>query len=126
MDSTVGYVRVYGDAAGETHFEDVPIPMQAVDFAPPAPPINVSAFIPAAAYGFLSSPPGWFGDWHPTPRRQIVFYLAGEIEAETSDGEVRRFGPGSITLVEDTTGKGHRSRVVGTEAVLLAVVQLPD
>jgi hypothetical protein len=91
----------------------------------PAPPINVSAFAPAAAYGFLSSPPDWFGDWHPTPSRQIIFYLAGEIEAEASDGEMRRFGPGSITLVEDTTGKGHRSRVVGEDAVLLAVVQLP-
>lgn len=30
-----------------------------------------------------------------------------------SDGDVRRFGPGSITLVEDLLGKGHASRVVG-------------
>lgn len=30
-----------------------------------------------------------------------------------SDGEVRRFGPGSITLVEDLSGKSHASRVVG-------------
>ena len=40
-------------------------------------------------------------------------YLSGEIEAEVSDGDVRRFGPGSITLVEDLSGKGHASRVVG-------------
>lgn len=120
------YVRVYADADGESHFEDVAVPMQAVDFAPPAPPINVSAFTPAAAYSFLSSPPSWYGDWHPTPRRQIIFYLTGEIEAETSDGEVRRFGPGSVTLVEDTTGKGHRSQVIGSADVVLAVVQLPD
>jgi quercetin dioxygenase-like cupin family protein len=120
------YVRVYADEAGESHFEDVDLPMQAMDFAPPAPPIQVSPFAPAAAYGFLSSPPGWDGGWHPTPRRQILFYLAGEVEAETSDGERRRFGPGSVTLVEDTTGKGHTSRVVGASDVLLAVVQLPD
>jgi len=122
----VQYVRVYADADGESHFEDVAVPMQAVDFAPPAAPINVSAFTPAAAYGFLSSPPGWYGDWHPTPRRQIIFYLTGEVEAETSDGEVRRFRPGSITLVEDTTGTGHRSQVIGSADVVLAVVQLPD
>ena len=120
------YVRIYADADGESHFEDVTLPMQAVDFAPPAPPINVSTFAPAATYGFIGSPPGWYGDWHPTPRRQMIFYLAGEVEAEVSDGEVRRFGPGSITLVEDTAGKGHTSRVVGTAAVLLTVVQLPD
>ena len=120
------YVRVYADAAGASHFEDVTLPMQAVDFAPPAPPLDVSAFAPAAAYGFVGSPPGWYGDWHPTPRRQIIFYLTGEVEAETSDGEVRRFGPGSVTLVEDTRGKGHRSRNVGTGEVVTAVVQLPD
>ena len=120
------YVRVYADADGESHMEDLEIAFTSVDYAPPAPPIDVSAFAPATAYGFLSSPPGWYGDWHLTPKRQVFFYLAGEIEAETSDGEVRRFGPGSITLVEDTTGRGHRSRVIGTEDVLLAVVRLSD
>ena len=120
------YVRVYADAAGESHFEDVAVPLASVDFAPPAPPVRLSPFSPAARYGFLVGPPEWYGDWHPAPQRQILFYLAGEIEAETSDGEVRRFGPGSVTLVEDTTGRGHRSRNVGTGDVVLAVVQLPD
>lgn len=120
------YVRIYSDDAGESHFEDVELALAPLDFAPPAPPIRVSAFSPAAMYGFLSSPPGWYGDWHPTPRRQMLFYLAGEIEAETSDGEVRRFEAGSVTLVEDTAGKGHRSRVIGGGDVLLAAVQLPD
>ena len=55
-----------------------------------------------------------------------MLYLAGEVEAEVSDGETRRIGPGSITLLEDTWGKGHRSRVVGDDEVLLAVVQLED
>ncbi len=32
----------------------------------------------------------------------------------------------TIESSEDTTGKGHRSRVVGDGAVLLAVVQLPS
>lgn len=120
------YVRLYTDRAGESHFEDVEVILSLVNFAPPAPPIQVSAFTPATQFGFLSSPPGWYGDWHPTPQRQIIFYLAGEIEAEVSDGEIRHFGPGSVTLVEDTTGKGHRSRVVGSDDVVLAVVQLPD
>ncbi len=120
------YVRLYADATGQSHFQDLEMALIPVDFAPPAPLINVSAFAPAAAYGFLSSPPGWDGGWHPTPSRQILFYLSGEIEAEVSDGEVRRFGPGSITLVEDMVGKGHASRVVGAIDVLLAVVQLPN
>ena len=33
---------------------------------------------------------------------------------------------GSAVLLEDTAGKGHRSRVIGDEDVLAIVVQLPD
>jgi hypothetical protein len=120
------YTRIYTDKDGESHFEDVEIEMTSVDFAPPAPPMNLSEFTKAKQYGFLNAPVGWIGDWHPTPKRQIFFYLKGEIEAEVSDGEVRRFEPGSITLVEDTTGRGHKSRVVGNSEVLLAVVQLEE
>jgi len=120
------YVRVYADENGESHFEDVEVGLTPVDFAPPAPPMNLSAFTSATQFGFVSAPLGWYGDWHPAPRRQIFFHLSGESEAEVSDGEMRRFGPGSVLLVEDTTGKGHTSRVVGTADVLLAVMQLKD
>ena len=120
------YVRLYADEAGESHFEDVEVELAAMDFAPPAPPLHLSPFSAAERYGFLVIPPGWDGDWHPTPRRQVFFYLAGEVEGEASDGERRRFGPGSVTLVEDTTGKGHRSRNAGSGDVVLAVVQIPD
>ncbi len=34
------YTRVYSDAAGDSHFEDVDVPMTAVSFAPPAPPMD--------------------------------------------------------------------------------------
>lgn len=118
------YTRLYADANGESHFEDIEIELLPVNFAPPAPPLNLSEFKPCNHYGFLSGPVSWSGSWHPTPVRQIFFYLAGEVEAEVSDGEVRRFGPGSVVLVEDTTGKGHKSRGLGTVDVLMAVVQL--
>ena len=47
----VKYVRVYADATGESHFEDLEMALIPMDVAPPAPPINVSAFAPATAYG---------------------------------------------------------------------------
>ena len=120
------YTRLYSDDAGESHFEDVHVELRLTDFAPPAPAVYLSAFTPTAQFGFLAAPSGLFGDWHPAPRRQFLLYLSGEIEAVARDGEVRRFGPGSVTLVEDTTGKGHRSRVVSSSEVVLAVVQLED
>ncbi len=120
------YTRVYSDAAGDSHFEDVDVPMTAVSFAPPAPPMDLSAFSSAARVGFLRASPDWIGDWHPAPKRQWMIYLAGRVEAEVTGGERREFGPGSVTLVEDTTGTGHRSRVVGPDDVVLAVVQIDE
>ncbi|MHA1947131.1 MAG: hypothetical protein ACXAC6_18840 [Candidatus Hodarchaeales archaeon] len=120
------YTRVFSDENGETHFEDVKIEVFPVDFAPPAPPLNLSAFKDAKKFCFVNAPIDWYGDWHPTPKRQVFVYISGEIEAKVSDGEVRVFGPGSVTLLEDTTGKGHTSRVVGNQEPLCLVVQLED
>lgn len=120
------YTKIFADEEGETHFIDVEIEHKSVNFAPPAPPIYRSSYNPATRYAFCNFPSGWFGDWHPAPFKQVFFVLSGEIEVIVSDGMVKHFGPGSIVLVEDTSGKGHISKVVGTSDLLAAVVQLPD
>lgn len=117
-------VRVYSDSIGETHFEDIEIKLDESDFAPPAPPIFISNLQLSTKYGFLSVMPGWSSDWHPTPKRQYIIYLSGMIEAEVSDGEIRQFRPGSITLVEDTVGKGHKSRAIGNDQIIAVIIQL--
>jgi hypothetical protein len=126
MTTTTTYVRVYADERGESHFEDVEVALTPRNYAPPAPALSLSPVLPATGFAFVRIPAGWHGDWHPTPLRQVFVYLAGEVEGETSDGERRRFGPGSVTLAEDTTGKGHRSWVVGDADALLVVAQLPE
>ena len=120
------YTRLYSNDNGESHFEDVEIQFETIDFAPPAPPLDISVFGPAEQCSILRAKPGWRGDWHSAPFRQLHFYLSGEVEAETSDGEKRRIRAGAIVLVEDTTGKGHRSHIVGSSEVLIAVVRLVD
>jgi len=122
---TARYVRLYADSRGESHFSDEEMELRSVNFAPPAPPFNVSAFTPAKHFVLLQAPAGWFGDWHPTPYRQFFFFIVGEFDVRVSDGEVRRFGPGSILFVEDTTGRGHTTRNIGADA-LTAVVQLAE
>lgn len=107
------YARIYTGPDGETHFDDREVPFELVDFAPPAPPISVTESIGTKGMTVISSPGGWEGDWHPTPRRQFIVVLTGELEVEVSDGELRVFHTGDMILVEDTTGRGHISRVPG-------------
>ncbi len=120
------YIRIYEDSAGKSHFEDVEVELALVNFAPPAPPMNLSSFSSALKYAFCSFPAGWRGDWHPTPQRQIFFILSGEIAVQVGDGEVRHLGAGSAVLLEDATGKGHVSWVTSKTDTLTAVVQLPN
>lgn len=126
MRAVVRYTRLYSDEQDESHFDDCEIGFESLDFAPPAPPLEISTFGNADQCSILRAKPGWQGDWHPAPFRQLHFYLAGVVEAETSDGKVRKIGAGEIALVEDISGKGHRSRVVGSLDVIIVVVKLPE
>jgi hypothetical protein len=120
------FVRLYSDPSGESHFEDVETELSLADFAPPAPPLELSEYLPAARTAFLGGPAGWTGDWHVSAGRNFFVVLSGEWEIETSDGATRLFSPGSVLLVEDTSGKGHRSRVVSKGDSLAVLVELAD
>ena len=63
---------------------------------------------------------------HTAPRRQLIVSLSGESEVTVSDGETRRFGPGSVVLVEDTSGKGHRTRRIGDTVRETLFITLPE
>jgi hypothetical protein len=43
-----------------------------------------------------------------------VVLLSGRLEVTTSDGAIVS-GPGTVWLIEDTTGQGHQTRVPGDE-----------
>ncbi len=118
------YVRLYADSEGVSHFEDVDVPNKSMNFAPPAPPADVSEPISAAQMLFVRLPLGWSGDWHPAPKRQFGILIEGELEVSAGDGEVRTFKAGDVRLLEDTFGKGHQTKVVGDRDVLTAIVQL--
>lgn len=125
MTSALSFPCLVPDADGSSHFETVDIPVTLQDFAPPAQPFSVSALSPAEQFGFLHLPAGWHGEMHPTPIRMWIFVLQGEMEFEAGDGDRRPIRAGSALLLEDTTGRGHVSRVVGDDDVALAVVRLP-
>ncbi len=123
MEPFIQYERLYADSSGETHFEPFRIALGSARFTPPAPPLDVSELARATRHGFLRLAPGWVGDWHRSPQCQWLFFLTGEVIVEASDGAVRRYTAGGALRLEDVDGRGHRSRVVGDVAAVMAAVQ---
>jgi hypothetical protein len=99
--------RISTGSDGETHFGDVDIAL-----ADAGAIGRLSTLLPATGVIFRETPPDYDYDWHPAPRRQYIVLLDGEIEITVGDGETRRFHGGDVLLVEDTTGRGHRTRTV--------------
>jgi hypothetical protein len=118
---SVRYIRVYTDADNRTRFEDPDYAMEPVDFAPPAPAVFATAPQEADGVVFLALPRGWTDPAHPSPARQLVLFLAGEAIG-TAGAEERRIGPGTVVLLEDTTGPGHG--LTALTDVVMAVVRL--
>ncbi|MGA3066009.1 MAG: hypothetical protein ABSF29_04095 [Tepidisphaeraceae bacterium] len=98
---------VYADDRGESHFAQRDYPLRDAGKIG-----HLSEEIPAKSVVFRTNEPGYDYDWHVAPRRQFIVLLDGAIEIEVSDGSRRTFRGGEILLMEDTTGKGHRSRHV--------------
>lgn len=102
--------RLYTGADNESHFEDIEIPLKdAGDIG------HLSEQVGAAGIIFRRTGPGYDYDWHNAPQRQYIIMLDGVVDVEIGDGTVRRFSTGDILLVEDTTGRGHRSKAVNNE-----------
>ena len=97
--------RIYSDANGDTHFDDREISLvEAGNIG------RLSATEPARGIIFREVDPGYDWDFHVAPQRQYNILIDGEIEIETSLGDKRIFKGGEVLLLEDTTGKGHRTR----------------
>ena len=100
-----GITRIYSDANGESRFENIKIPLsEAGEIG------SLSMGIPSKEVIFRMVKPTYDYDFHNAPQKQFIILLDGEIEIETSLGEKRTFKGGDILLMEDTQGKGHKTR----------------
>jgi hypothetical protein len=100
-------VRLYTGADGQSHFEDVRVPMTdkgKIGF--------LSEKVKATGLVFRETGGDYDYDFHVAPRRQYVVNLEGEVEIEVGDGTKRILRSGDILLAEDTAGQGHISRAV--------------
>jgi Cupin domain len=110
----MGTFRLYTAADGQGRIETID----------PATRPDWLKGLPTTQIAFRIWPVGEFLDWHPAPRRQFVIILSGKLEIGLGDGSKHVFGPGDARLVEDTTGQGHTTRVVGGEPCVTATIPL--
>jgi len=97
--------RLFTDADGETHLEDVGYSMATTKHGLTAQDISAATIGLRVWDGGSEAP-----DFVTSEARQLVIPLAGRSEVEASDGSKRVLEVGTILLAEDTTGAGHRVR----------------
>jgi hypothetical protein len=111
--------RIYTGDDGESHFEELEVPMDETQRRATSP------WIAAQSSAFGVSEALEPQDWHHAPRRLIVAVLSGTLEIKCGDGSTRRFGPGDTFLADDLAGRGHHTSDVSGPMRLL-YVHLPD
>jgi hypothetical protein len=112
----LNYVHLYTADDGLSYFEDVEEPM-----TDRGQGTELSKLFEAKGMIMRRNTADYQLDYHPAPRRQFIFNLSGTVEIVASGGETRKFGPGSIMLADDTTGKGHISKALTPERVSIFV-----
>lgn len=113
---TITVNRIYTGSDGQSHAEELQMKLNG----------RTSELMKATGVQFSRTPAGYFNDWHVGPRRQFVITLSGRGEIEVAGGKKISIGPGHINLIEDLTGKGHTTRVVGTEDRITVAIPLAD
>jgi Cupin domain len=119
------YSVVFSDSSDITHFRDEEIPWETQQLTYSRQTALMTPYLDAEKIGFLRLPRGFDSDWHPAPGKRFVMILRGVGEIEVGDGQRRKFAPGSVLLVTDTKGRGHRTKALGKEDVLIVWVPVP-
>jgi hypothetical protein len=122
--TSVSVTRLYTGPDGETHAEEITDVRLAPDAARSG--LEASDVIKVKSLQFARTSPGWVRDWHVAERHQYIVTLRGRGEIELVGGRKIALEPGSVILAEDSTGKGHISRTIGTEDRIALNIQLAD
>lgn len=111
--------RMHGDETGETHLSALAFPVEETY----AGMVRGLRDIPATTMGFgefVERKPD--AGVHNAPRRQFLVVLQGELQIVTTLGQEERLHPGDILLADDVGSKGHISRDVGDQPLMLMAI----
>lgn len=74
--------------------------------------LDQKAMVDTRALHFSETPAYSTYNWHPAPEEQYVITLSGTLEFSTTGGENFVLHPGEVLLAQDTTGPGHRWKLI--------------
>jgi len=105
--------HLFTGSDGASHVAEIDLPVGTVETARR---VHVEVTAPGAAR-----------DWHTAPTLQYVVTLTGTLEFTTRGGEQFELRPGDVLLAADTTGTGHRWRMIDDQPWTRMYVELsPD
>lgn len=120
------YLHIYSDSDGESHGEERQMPLEVL----PSPGGAVSTWrinaLPALNVQTADEVIGWLNPAHPAAGRRLLYTQFGQGCITTSDGKAYQLWPNRIAFLEDTVGKGHQTKQVGTQEWILSPVVLPS
>ncbi len=120
-------LRIWNDTDGVSHVEELSPAFSPVEgYARGIPTVGLSQQAPGSSTYLMSMQPGFFGDWHPAPRRQFLAQLTGTLRVSFGDGTFVDTEPGTLWYLEDLEGPGHQTRVTSDVEVVFLVVGTPE
>lgn len=96
--------HVYATPDGQSHLETITVSSKAGE-------------LPLTGLRAISYQPNKV-NWHNAPAPQFAINLTGYLQVELSDGQKHKIGPGDLVYLEDTTGKGHITRLLSPVTAL--------
>ena len=114
------FTSIYVDEHGHSYFGEVDLPQSGNERRVGARPQDVKYW---RAGKML---PGHYKDFHTVEDIELLCVMAGHMELTVSNGERRYFACSDMVLLQDTTGQGHATRILGTEPCQTLHIAMPD
>ena len=113
-------IRLFTGDDGQSHFA-----VGEIEWHKLVGPNALSGSEAAQSISFEETAVGSSLDWHNASHRQYVVTLSGRLQFETRTGAKQIVEPGDVMLAEDTTGGGHRWRLIDDQPWRRVYVHLP-
>jgi hypothetical protein len=115
VSETVDVWRLYTREDGKSSFERLRVELKE----------GRSSLFSSDRIQIAALAPHYSPGWHNVRERTLVATLSGSGEMESGDGQKIELKPGTLVLIEDTTGQGHWSGN-GPQGRLMMLLPLPD